>query len=115
MWTDARVLHCVDDDDAVVRLDLFDVTHALTPRSGLRLVCSERVPDLHVAVENGVLDLQASHPPAELLIQGALLRSVSAIRLNHREVSGAGPPAHALTVSRDEWTTPVCDLLSSTA
>ena len=42
--------------------------------------------DLHVTVQDGVLDLEASRPPPQLRVQGDAIRGVVSVRLNHREL-----------------------------
>ena len=83
--TDARVLHFRTRGETPVVLDLIDASHALALRDGLLSVAvTERVRDLHLQVNDDLLELCASEPPPQLRIQGGALRGVRAIRLNGR-------------------------------
>jgi len=63
--------------------------------------------DLHVTVQDGVLDLEASRPPAHLRVEGGAIRGVRSVRLNHRDL----PPPTAdrtdtLLVYGIDWAEP---------
>jgi hypothetical protein len=115
--TDGRLLHCVERYGSVTRVNLIDTTHAATPgRGGITIVASEPTADLHISLEDGVLDLQASRPPAHLRIQGGALDGVGSIRLNHRDVSlTAVKQGDTAFVYGADWVTPVQNLLPSIA
>jgi hypothetical protein len=90
--TDARVLHYLEVGGSVKRLDLIGVSHARAGHDGwLSIDAGEAMTDLHVTVQDGVLDLQASEPPAHLRVQGAAIRDARSVRLNHRDL----PPSTA--------------------
>jgi hypothetical protein len=85
--TDARVLHYVEGGGALQRLDLVDASHARAGRDGwLSIDADEAMTDLHVTVQDGVLDVQASDPPARLRIHGAAIHDARSVRLNHRDL-----------------------------
>jgi hypothetical protein len=115
--TDARVLHCMEDRRTLVRLDLIDAMHAITPGSGgLTITASEPVADMHISIDDGVLDLQASHAPTRLRVQGGAFDRLVSIHLNHRELPVAGMKhGDTVTVDAASWSVPVRDLLPSIA
>ena len=102
--SDARVLHYQEEDGRLKRLDLIDATHARARRDGWISIASEAMTELHATVQDGVLDLEASRPPAHLRVQGAAIRGVRSVRLNHRELP---PPtadcADTLVVHGVDW------------
>ena len=114
--TDARVLHCMEDG-RLLALDLIDGTQAITAGGGgFTLTASEPVADLHISIDEGVLDLQVSRAPACLRLQGGALHRVVSIHLNHREVpTGAMKQGDTLIVNAASWSGPVRDLLPSIA
>ena len=105
------------DGGLLAQLDLIDATQAVTPGGGgFTLTASEPVADLHISIDDGVLDLQASHAPAHLRLQGGALDRVVSIHLNHREVpTGAMKHGDTLIVNAASWSAPVRDLLPSIA
>jgi hypothetical protein len=111
------VLHCMKDGRLLTRLDLIDATQAVIPGpGGFTLMASEPVADLHLSIDDGVLDLQASRAPARLRLQGGAVNRVVSIHLNHREVpTGAMKQGDTLIVNAASWSAPVRDLLPSIA
>jgi hypothetical protein len=91
--TDARVFHCVEDSGTATRIDLIDAGYARTPRSGISIESSDRIPDLHVSLEDGILDLRASQPPSDLVMQVPRMLRVTSIRLNQRVLPRHGSDA----------------------
>jgi hypothetical protein len=107
----------MEDRQMRLRLDLIDAMHAITPGSGgLTITASEPVADLHISIDGGLLDLQASHAPTRLRLQGGALDRLVSIHLNHRELPVAGMK-HGDSVILDaaSWSVPVRDLLPSIA
>ena len=85
--TDARALHYLEADGSLTRLDLVGASHARALRSAwLSFAASEAMRDLHVTVQDGVIDLEASRPPAHLRVEGGAIRGVRSVRLNLREL-----------------------------
>jgi Heparinase II/III-like protein len=112
--TDGRVLHCVEDHGTVKRLDLIDAMHAVTPRGGgITITASEAMADLHVSIEDGILDLQASQPPAHLRIQSGAIEHIVSLRLNHRELPAATDHSDTVFVYGVDWSVPLPALLNS--
>jgi len=114
--TDARVFHGIEESGTLTRLDLVDGTRVLTRRGAGISICSNApMPDLHVTMVDGVLDLQASQPPMQLRIDSSPAHRIFSIRLNHRE--RILPPDHEGTflVYGADWAGPVRDLLPSLA
>jgi uncharacterized heparinase superfamily protein len=104
--TDARVLHFRTQGEALVALDLIDASHALALCDGwLSIATSEPVRDLHVQLNDDVLELCATEPPRQLRILGAALLGLRTIRLNGRShpLVVTDPP-DTLLVSGAEWT-----------
>ena len=101
----------------MLRLDLIDATHAVAPvGGGLTVTASEPLPDLHISIGDGVLDMQASHAPARLRVQGGALDRIVSIHLNHRELPlAAMKQGDAVIVDAASWSAPVRDLLPSIA
>ncbi|MBF8300609.1 MAG: Hepar protein, partial [Acidobacteria bacterium] len=103
--TDARALHYLEAGGSLKRLDLIGASHARALRSGwLSFAASEAMTDLHVTVQGGVLDLEASRPPAQLRAEGDAIRGVRSVRLNHRDLPP--PPADradTLLVHAVDW------------
>ena len=65
--TDARILHYTTSGDRLIALDLVDARHVLSLRDGgLSLTSDDLVADLHVGLHDGILELEASHPPPRL-------------------------------------------------
>jgi hypothetical protein len=113
--TDARVFHALEHCGALMHFDLVDGTSVFAPCAGFSVVSSTMIPDLHVSLVDGVLNLQASQPPMQLRIDSGQTHGVNSIRLNHRERL---IPAHhngTLLVYGPDWAAPVRDLLPSMA
>jgi hypothetical protein len=104
--TDARILHFRTRDEALVALHLVDGSHALALRDGwLSIATSEPVRDLHIQLNDEMLDLYASEPPRHLRILGGALRGRRAIRLNGRTHALVVPdPPDTLLISGADWT-----------
>jgi hypothetical protein len=113
--TDARVFHAVEENGAVKAFDLVDGTRVVARRAGFSVVSSATIPDLHVALVDGVLDMQASHPPMQLRIDSSQAHALTSIRLNHRERPLPLDHAGTLLVYAADWAAPVRDLLPSLA
>jgi hypothetical protein len=104
--TDARVLHFRTRSETLVALDLIDASHALALRDGwLSIAMSEPVRDLHVQLNDDVLELWASEPPRQLRIFGEALLALRAIRLNGRNHPFVvTDPPDTLLISGANWT-----------
>jgi hypothetical protein len=104
--TDGRVLHVRTRGDALVALDLVDASHALALRPGwLSVAAGEPIPDLHIQLNDDMLQLFASEPPAQLQILGRPLKRLRAIRLNGRDHSVASlDQPDSLVISGADWT-----------
>ena len=113
--TDARVFHAVEESGALRGFDLVDGTRVVARRSGLSVVSSATIPDLHVALVDGVLDLQASQPPMQLRIDSSQAHGLNTIRLNHRERPLPVNHGGTVLVYGADWAAPVRDLLPSPA
>jgi hypothetical protein len=114
--TDARVFHAIEQGGRLNQLDLVDGSQVLTRRGGGVSICSNApMPDLHLTMVDGLLDLQTSQPPTQLRIDSSPASRIVAIRLNHRE--RILPPDHDGTflVYGADWAGPVRDLLPSLA
>jgi hypothetical protein len=86
--TDGRFLHIRQQGDRLVALDMIDARHALALRDGWLSVTSDTViPDLHIRIDGGLLDLQATAPPDHLHLDGDLAEQATLLRLNGREVA----------------------------
>jgi hypothetical protein len=83
--TDARVLHYATDSGRLVALDIIDATHvrALTD-GGISISAAERIADLHIRIQDDVIDLHATVPPSQIRIDGAAIHGVRLLRVNHR-------------------------------
>lgn len=82
--TDARVLHYAAGGDRLLIVDVADASYCSTARPGwLALAAEAPIPDLHVTLADGVLDLQASIRPPALRLQVAT--AFHSVRLNGRE------------------------------
>ena len=91
--TDARVMHVRTRGDALVALDLIDVTNALALRDGwLSIAASEPLAGLHARLDGGALRLATSQPPRELRIDAGTLTFV--IRPQDWVNSPSGPLFH---------------------
>jgi uncharacterized heparinase superfamily protein len=104
--TDGRVLHFRTRGEMLVALDLVDASHALALRDGwLSIAMSEPVRDLHIQLNDDVLELCASEPPRQLRILGGALLGLRTIRLNGRNhpLVVADPP-DTLLISGADWT-----------
>jgi len=104
--TDARVLHFRTRGETLVALDLIDASHALALRDGwLSIDMSEPVRDLHVQLNDDVLELCATEPPRQLRILGGALLGLRVIRLNGRShpLVVTDPP-RTLLISGADWT-----------
>ncbi len=104
--TDARVLHFRTQGETLVALDLTDASHALALRDGwLSIAMSEPVRDLHVQLNDDVLEVRATEPPRQLRILGGALLGLGTIRLNGRShpLVVTDPP-DTLLISGTEWT-----------
>jgi hypothetical protein len=111
--TDARVLHFRTRGETLVALDLVDASHALALRDGwLSIAMSEPVRDLHVQLNDDLLELCASEPPRQLRILGGGVLGLRTIRLNGRShaLAPADPP-DTLLISGNEWTATPLDRL----
>jgi hypothetical protein len=85
--TNARVLQYTTRGNALVRLSIADGTHVLSLRDGLLSVAADdHLDDLSLSMTTDVLELFASHPLGRLNIQGSALASMSAVRLNGRDL-----------------------------
>ena len=113
--TDARVFHAVEERGTLGHFDLIDGASVLARRAGFSVVSSAPVPDLHVRLVDGVLDLEASQPPMQLRIDSRQAHGINSIRLNHRERPLPADHAGTLLVYGADWATPVRDLLPSLA
>ena len=83
--TDGRALHYRATGERLVSLDLVDVRRAITPRSGwISIEADAPVADLHLGIEEGILDLRASLPPPRLHVRGTA--GFHTVRLNGREL-----------------------------
>ena len=104
--TDARVLHVRTYGEALVALDIADASHVLALRDGwLSVETSEPVRDLHIRLDDDLLQLSASEPPRQLRLLGGALLRVRAIRLNGRHYPIAvGDPPDPLLISGADWT-----------
>ena len=104
--TDARVLHFRTRSETLVALDLIDASHALALRDGwLSIAMSEPVRDLHVQLNDDLLELWASEPPRQLRILGGALLGLRAIRLNGRNHPPVvTDPPDTLLISGANWT-----------
>jgi hypothetical protein len=104
--TDARVLHVRTRGEALVALDLVDASHALALRDGwLSVAMTEPVGDLHLQLQDDVLEMCASEPPQQVRLLGGVVASIRAIRLNGRSLPlRATDVRDALVISGDEWT-----------
>ena len=103
--SDARVLHVRTREETLTRLDLVDASHALALRDGwLSVAASEPVCDLHIRLDDTVLQLSASEPPRELRLLGRALRGIRAIRLNGRDHPVAIDEPDSLVVTGGDWT-----------
>jgi uncharacterized heparinase superfamily protein len=104
--TDARILHFRTRHEALVALDLVDASHALALRDGwLSVAMSEPVRDLHIQLNDDMLDLYASEPPWELRILGKALLGRRAIRLNGRiHPLVVTDPPDTLLICGTDWT-----------
>ena len=111
--TDARVLHFRTRGETLVALDLVDASHALALRDGwLSIAMSEPVRDLHVQLNDDLLELSASEPPRQLRILGGGLLGLRTIRLNGRSRALApADPSDTLLISVNEWTATPLDRL----
>ena len=103
--TDARVMHYLEADGNLTRLDLVGASHVRARRGGwLSIAAPETMVDLHATMQDNVLDLEASQPPSSLWVQGDLIRGRVSVRLNHREL--LRPPADrtdALLLRGGDW------------
>jgi hypothetical protein len=82
--TDARLLHCLADGDRLVQLALVDVGHVVTSRQGWLSIEAEGIlPDLHVGVGSGIIELHTSTPSIALRLRG--LSPTHRLRLNGRD------------------------------
>ena len=114
--TDARVFHGIEESGTLTRLDLVDGTQVLTRRGGGISICSNApMPDLHLTMVDGVLDLQASQPPMQLRIDSSPAHRIVSIRLNHRERILPADHEGTFLVYGADWAGPVQDLLQSLA
>jgi hypothetical protein len=113
--TDARVFHALEHRGALMHFELVDGTSVLAPRAGFSVVSSTVIPDLHVSLVDGLLDLQASQPPMQLRIDCGQAHAVNSIRLNHRERPLPADHDRTLLVYGADWAAPVRDLLPSMA
>jgi hypothetical protein len=106
--SDARALHYRTVGTRIVSLDLVDARYATTTRAGsISIESDDPVPDLHLGVENGTLDLRASVPPARLRVRGAACHM---LRLNGRELPQIGAAtSDLLLIHNADWrdSTPV--------
>jgi hypothetical protein len=102
--TDARVFHCVEDSGTATHINLIDAGYVRTPRSGISIESSDRIPDLHVSLEDGILDLLASQPPSGLVMQVPRTLRVTSIRLNQRPLPRHGSDsAETFRVHGADW------------
>jgi hypothetical protein len=102
--TDARVLHVFGQADRIVAIDLIDVSHARALRDGcITVAASEPTSDLHVEVQDGLLDMRASAPCAELRLEGAALHAVRTVRANGRELRSGVRRAGEVLISGADW------------
>jgi hypothetical protein len=99
--TDARVLHYRASDDRLQSLDLVDGRFVTTARRGwISLEADEPMTDLHVRIAEGVLDLQASMPPARLRVNG----HAGSVRLNGRPLPLSSAAAtRSLLIRISDW------------
>ena len=91
--TNARVLHVRTQRNRLVALDLVDASHALA--LGDRFVsvaADDPMPDLHLAITDGMLHLAASQPPRQLRIEAG--GETLAIAGNDWMSSPSGPLFH---------------------
>jgi hypothetical protein len=103
--TDARILHFRTRAETLIALDLVDASHALALRDGwLSIAMSEPARDLHLRLNEDVLELCASEPPRQLRILGGALAGLRAIRLNGRSHPVVSDPPDTLVISGADWT-----------
>jgi uncharacterized heparinase superfamily protein len=103
--TDARILHFRTRAETLIALDLVDASHALALRDGwLSIAMSEPARDLHLQLNEDVLELCASEPPRQLRILGGALAGLRAIRLNGRSHPVVSDPPDTLVISGADWT-----------
>jgi hypothetical protein len=104
--TDARVLHVRTRGEALVALDLVDASHALALRDGwLSIAMTEPVRDLHLQLNDDVLEMCASQPPQHVRLLGGAVAGIRAIRLNGRILPlRATDSRDVIVISGAEWT-----------
>jgi len=104
--TDARVLHVRTRGETLVALDLVDASHALALRDGwLSIAMSEPVRDLHLQLNDDVLEMCASEPPHQLRLLGGAVAGIRAIRLNGRSLPlPVTDSRESLMISGADWT-----------
>jgi hypothetical protein len=109
--TDARVMHYLEAGDNLVRLDLVGASHARTSRDGwLSIAASGTMEDLHVTMQEGVLDLRSARPSPQLRVQGDAVRGAIAVHLNHREFHRpTADRTDTLVLNGVDWGEPLAD------
>jgi hypothetical protein len=104
--TDARALYFRTRGQMLVALAVVDASHVLALRDGwLSIETSEPVRDLHIQLDDHVLQLSASEPPRQLRLLGGALLGLRSIRLNGRDYPlPVGDPPDTLLISGANWT-----------
>jgi hypothetical protein len=104
--TDARLLHYSTRAGALATLDVIDASDVSALHDGwLSLAADAPVGELHIGVEDRAMDLRAVEPPARLRLQGVILATLGAIRLNGRALpfTPTDDAPSGIVIDRDQW------------
>jgi hypothetical protein len=102
--TDARVLYHACQPGHGIEVSVIDATRVLSLRDErLSIVGETLIPDLHLAIEDDTMDLQALEPPSRLQLFGTAVAHVRRIRLNGRLHAVSGSRFETLEIDGADW------------
>jgi Heparinase II/III-like protein/Heparinase II/III N-terminus len=105
--TDARMFHYRTEAGRLAALHVADATHVLALRDGwLSIAADQVIADLSVSIQDDVVALWSSSPPARLRLQGQSLVRARVVRLNGRESSAERERNETLVITGVAWAEP---------
>jgi heparinase II/III-like protein len=111
--TNGRLLHYSTQAGALAALDLVDASELVALHDGwLSLTAEPPAAELHISFDGRAMDLRAAEPPARLRLQGDILTTLGAIRLNGRECSITPTGDPGITIDSSQWTSSQPDATS---
>jgi hypothetical protein len=115
--TDARLLHYSTRAGALATLDVIDASHVSALHDGwLSLAADAPVAELHIGFDDRAMDLRAAEPPCRLRLQGDILATLGAIRVNGCALpfTPTDSAPSEIVIDGDQWPSARCAATSPT-